>query len=53
MIMIIMVFKIQTDHAIPGRRSDPLLINKRNITCLIVYFAVPANHKLKLKKADG
>ena len=42
-------FNIQTDHLIPARRPDLIIINKKNRTCKIVDFAVPADHRIKLK----
>ena len=49
-------FDIQTDHLIPTRRTD-LIINKnkkkeRKKTGKIVDFAVPANHRIKLKEFE-
>ena len=41
-------FEIQTDHLIPARRSD--LIKKKN--CRTVKFAVPADHRVKLKESE-
>ena len=43
-------FEIKTDHLIPARRPDLLLINKKERTCQLVYFAVPSNHRMKLKE---
>ena len=36
-------FNIQTDHLIPARRPDLIIINKRKRICKIVDFAVPAD----------
>ena len=44
-------FNIQTDHLIPARRPD-LIIKKKERTCKIVDFAVPANHRIKLKECE-
>ena len=48
-------FNIQTDHLIPARRPD-LIINKkkkkRKRTCKIIDFAVPADHRIKLKECE-
>ena len=41
-------FEIQTDKSIPARRS----INKKMRTCKIVDFAVPADHRIKLKECE-
>ena len=45
-------FDIQTDHLISARRPDLIIINKRKITCKIVDFAVPADHRIKLKECE-
>ena len=45
-------FNIQTDHLIPARRPDLIIINKKKRTCKIVDFAVPADHRIKLKKSE-
>ena len=43
---------IQTDHLIPARRPDLIIINKKKRTCKIVDFAVPADHRIKLKECE-
>ena len=43
-------FNIQTDHLIPARRPDLIIINKRKRICKIVDFAVPADHRINLKE---
>ena len=43
-------FDIHTDHLISARRPDLIIINKMKRTCKIVNFAVPADHKIKLKE---
>ena len=44
-------FNIQTDHLIPARRPDLIIINKqKKRTCKIVDFAVPADHRIKKKE---
>ena len=45
-------FNIQTDHLIPARRPDLIIINKKKRTCKIVDFAVPADHRIKLKECE-
>ena len=48
-------FNIQTDHLIPARRPDLIIINnkrKKKTTCEIVDFAVPADHRIKLKECE-
>ena len=44
-------FDIHTDHQISARRPDLIIINnKKKRTCKIVDFAVPADHRIKLKE---
>ena len=45
-------FNIQTDHLIPARRPDLIIINKRKRICKIVDFAVPADHRISLKESE-
>ena len=52
-------FDIQTDHLIPARRPDLIIINekkkkkkKKKRTCIIVDFAVPADHRIKQKESE-
>ena len=48
-------FNIQTDHLIPARRPDLIIINKKKKKkkiCKIVDFAVPADHRINLKKSE-
>ena len=54
-------FEIQTDHQISACRPDLIIINKKKKrkkrkkekrTCKIVDFAVPANHRVKLKECE-
>ena len=47
-------FKIQTDHLIPARRLDQVLIDKKkeNIICRLLDFAIPADHKVKIKESE-
>ena len=46
-------FNIQTDHQIPARRPDLIMINKKKKrTCKIVDFAVPADHRINLKECE-
>ena len=40
-------FNIQTDHLIPARRPDLIIINKRKRICKIVDFAVLADYRIK------
>ena len=52
--IIIIIFDIQTDHLISARRPDLVIINnnKKKKTCKIVDFAVPAEHRVKLKENE-
>ena len=45
-------FDIQTDHLISARIPDLLIMNKKKIICKIVDFAVPADHRIKLKERE-
>ena len=45
-------FSIQTDHLIPARRPDLIIINEKKRICKIVVFAVPADHKINLKESE-
>ena len=47
-------FDIQTDHRISARRPDLIIINKKKKKriCKIVDFAVPANHRIKVKECE-
>ena len=49
-------FDIQTDHLISARRPDLIIIYKKRKKekgiCKIVDFAVPADHRIKLKECE-
>ena len=45
-------FDIHTDHLISARRPNLIIINKKKRTCKIVDFAVPADHRIKLKECE-
>ena len=47
-------FDIQTDYLISTRRPDLIIINqkKKKKICKIVDFAVPADHRIKLKECE-
>ena len=47
-------FNIQTDHLIPARRPDLIIINKKKKKkiCKIVDFAVPADHRINLMECE-
>ena len=51
-IIIIRAFEIQTYHQISARRQDLVIVNKKKITCRIVDFDVPADHRVKLKVSE-
>ena len=44
--------EIQTDHLISARRPDVIIINKKERPCRIVNFAVPVEHRVKLKESE-
>ena len=43
---------IHTDHLIPVRRPDLIIINKKKRTCKIVDFALTADNRIKLKECE-
>ena len=45
-------FDIQTNQLISARRPDLIIINKKKRICIIVDFAVPADHRIKLKESE-
>ena len=45
-------FNIQTDHQILAKRPDLIIINTKKTTCRIVDFAVPVDHRVKLKECE-
>ena len=45
-------FDIHTDHQISARRPDLIIINKKKRISNIVNFAVPADHRIKLKECE-
>ena len=45
-------FNIQTDHLLPARRPDLVIINKKKRICKIVYFTVLADHRIKVKECE-
>ena len=47
-----MEFDIQTDHLISARRPDLIIINRKKRICKIVDFAVPTDHRIKLKGSE-
>ena len=45
-------FDIQMNYLISARQPDLIIINKKKRTCKIVDFAVPADHRVKLKESE-
>ena len=45
-------FDIQTDHLISARRPDLMIINKKKKIYKILDFAVPVDHRIKLKECE-
>ena len=45
-------FDIHTDNLISARKPDLVIISKKRRTCKIVDFAVPADHRIKLKECE-
>ena len=48
-------FDIHADHVILARRQDPIIINKKKKKkrmSKIIVFAVPADHRIKLKECE-
>ena len=45
-------FDIHTSHRILARRPDLIIINKKKRTYKIVDFAVPGDHRIKLKECE-
>ena len=45
-------FDIQTNHLISARRPDLIIINKKKSLYKIFAFAVPADHRIKLKEYE-
>ena len=45
-------FEVQTDHLIPARRPNLVLIDKKRKACHLVDSAVPADHRVKMKESE-
>ena len=46
-------FNIHTDHLIPARRRDIIIINnKKKRICKVVDFAVPGDYRINLKESE-
>ena len=43
-------FELQTDHLIPARQADLVIVNNKKKTCWIEDFAVPTDHRVKFKE---
>ena len=48
---IIWVFEVPTDHPVPARNKDLVLINKKKMICYQVDFTVPADNRVKIKES--
>ena len=46
------LFYKHTDHLISATIPALIIINKKNRTCKIIDFAVPADHRIKLKECE-
>ena len=44
-------FEIQTNHIITARRPDLMTVNEKKRTYRIADFAVPADHRVRLKES--
>ena len=44
-------FEIQTDLLIPVKRRKLMIINQKKRTCRIMDFAIPADHRVKIKES--
>ena len=45
-------FNLQTDHLIPARRPELIIINKKKKICKVVDFAVTADHRINMKERE-
>ena len=45
-------FSIQTDRVIEARRSDLVVLGKKERSCKIIDFAVPADSRIEEKEKD-
>ena len=46
-------FDIHTDNLISTRQPNLVVVNKKEITCRIVNFAIRADHRVKLKENEN
>ena len=49
---IIWDFQIKTDHLIPARRPDLMIVNRKKRTSRVVDFAASADHRMKKQKQN-
>ena len=49
---IIKYFSIQTDHVIEARRSDLVVVDKKERSCKIIDFVVPGDSRIEEKEED-
>ena len=49
---ILWTFEKQTDHLIPARKPDLLIINQKTRTCHQGYFVFPADDRVKIKENE-
>ena len=45
-------FNIQTDHLIPARRPDLIIIHKKKRICKLVDFDVPVDHRININECE-
>ena len=45
-------FSIRTDHVIEARRSDLLVVDKKERSCKTIDFAVPGDSRIEEKQKD-
>ena len=45
-------FSIQTDHVIEARRPDLVVVDKKERSCKIIYFAVPGDSRIEENEKD-
>ena len=48
-----MDFEVITDHLLSARRLDLELKKQNKRTCRLVYFVVPAEHRVKIKESEN
>ena len=49
---ILIDFDIEMDHLMSSKRSEIMMINKVKRICRLADFAVPANHRVKIKESE-